>query len=384
MVRRMRTCCLCKKSYISASGETDSCPSCQQKLQKGKEHINPYKKKKLPSDIEGATPIPINKHTRNLSEFQSPPKDLPCTNQIQDAPNDPIKTSLVDENHSNNNNNEKQRMNDENGSQSNSIAEDMKSNEKAPTYCLSDSRYVCIVCGSSLAHITSGIQGKLNHIKRCAKKNSVTLQDIKSVPKEADHPTTPPNNNSTVLNATDKSPLAMNDENNLDKHKDNENTIIDLISSDEEDGNDGCDAFTSIGAKESLHDREAQSMEAESKSNTTNSMRLSSVSTPIQPISSKTSAHKQNDTLMQPSLTNFFKTPIKSINNVLLEGAKKLALAKKTNTAGDSSSNDRSTKKRHWSRREYPKVCRILKVDTLFNVIPFQYFISIHFITILT
>ena len=37
----------------------------------------------------------------------------------------------------------------------------------------------CFVCGSSLTHITTGMKGRLNHIKRCSKKHGVSARDMR-------------------------------------------------------------------------------------------------------------------------------------------------------------------------------------------------------------
>jgi hypothetical protein len=37
----------------------------------------------------------------------------------------------------------------------------------------------CFVCGTSLAHITTGMKGRLNHVKRCSKNHGVTARDVR-------------------------------------------------------------------------------------------------------------------------------------------------------------------------------------------------------------
>lgn len=37
----------------------------------------------------------------------------------------------------------------------------------------------CFVCGVSLTHITTGMKGRLNHVKRCSKKHGVTARDVR-------------------------------------------------------------------------------------------------------------------------------------------------------------------------------------------------------------
>jgi hypothetical protein len=37
----------------------------------------------------------------------------------------------------------------------------------------------CFVCGQSLTHITTGMKGRLNHVKRCSKKHGVTARDVR-------------------------------------------------------------------------------------------------------------------------------------------------------------------------------------------------------------
>jgi DNA cross-link repair 1A protein len=42
-----------------------------------------------------------------------------------------------------------------------------------------DDMSTCFVCGSSLTHITTGMKGRLNHVKRCSKKHGVTARDVR-------------------------------------------------------------------------------------------------------------------------------------------------------------------------------------------------------------
>ena len=46
-----------------------------------------------------------------------------------------------------------------------------------PASALSDD--ICFICGSDLKNISTGLKGRLNHLKRCSKKHGVSARDVK-------------------------------------------------------------------------------------------------------------------------------------------------------------------------------------------------------------
>jgi len=113
---------------------------------------------------------------------------------------------------------------------------------------LNNPSYSCVVCGKSLRHINS-VQGRLNHLKRCSKKNNLQAKDVK-------------------------------------EHDD----LLDLT-----------------------HFKSAQHHDWHGKASEELDLACASATDPAMPTST------------QSKLTTFFQKPIKSVNKVLLAGAKRLA-----------------------------------------------------------
>ena len=150
-----------------------------------------------------------------------------------------------------------------------------------PTKALSDD--ACFICGSDLKNLSTGLKGRLNHLKRCAKKYGVSARDVKL------------NDDSElfVVGGYAK-PAANDDDNSFLAQEWHEDAATDLALANHDQGS----SF--------IHDENIanQKMPATTKSAT-----------------------------KQTTMGNFFKMPVRSLNNVLLAGAKRVAKSTELLTA---------------------------------------------------
>lgn len=294
MVRTIQNCSTCHRSYVSATGDSALCLSCRitdAAKTKDQERTSFMIKSSCKSEEKSnENACKESKSLRSLEDvvdFTKPSKKQRVLN---------LPTRAIEE---------------------------KATKEKKVKYCLSDPRYECIICGSLLVHITSGIEGKLNHINRCAKKHSVSLKDIQMFKTSETQDSVEKISSLTEgerKSSDNTMPSQIQDNSHLRRIE-----VIDLLSSDDE------------SEKQYLALNES----------TAKTDQLTSEQTPSHcPV-------KKNST--QPVLTNFFKAPVKSINNVLLEGAKKLAWAAKNKPTSNSTVTKNSYKKRQWNNRDYSK-----------------------------
>ena len=334
MVRRMRSCSTCKRPYISASNLTESCIKCREASKNSRSDTEGKEKNNISS------PPGVDSHVRVTlisGIVQEKPKAIVQNeNKHLNITNNPIpidatsfSSSCEGETFSNNFQPRKKirldldlrteevPMNDA----KKPVESNMTTSTKAA--CLSDPNYVCIVCGCSLSHLKSGIEGKLNHLKRCAKKNSISLRDLR---------------NFSV--GDDPYLIASNIEDSKKEKMGSKptNDIIDLISSDDDDN----------------HEDQVN----ENISFVSNMKNNGDTNDKFKDDKDHSTSFHASSTSKQASLTKFFTTPVKSINSVLLEGAKKIAeLSKKSSIPPNSRfNNNSSTRKRQWNQRNYSKV----------------------------
>lgn len=184
-----------------------------------------------------------------------------------------------------------------------SISTDNDCVTEFPTKVLSDD--ACFICGSDLKkkNLSTGLKGRLNHLKRCAKKYGVSARDVKL------------NDDSELFVAEDTAKPAENDNDNsvaLEWHEDAA-TDLALANRDQRNGFFGENVAN-------------QKVPATTKSAT-----------------------------KQTTVGIFFKMPVRSLNNVLLAGAKRMAKTTELLTANKdvNASNGRNQKRK---RIEYSKV----------------------------
>ena len=156
-----------------------------------------------------------------------------------------------------------------------------------------DSENICFICGSSFARITSGLNGRLQHIKRCAKKYGVTARDIRINDDDDAFTTT----NDAI---TAQPPKTVN--NNADKDK-KPAAVLNPYATKQKPADLKWDG----DAGEDLKLASA-----------------TSAPTPIYGKAPATAAAAAGVT-KQTALTTFFKAPLRSLNNVLLASAKRVA-----------------------------------------------------------
>jgi DNA cross-link repair 1A protein len=155
---------------------------------------------------------------------------------------------------------------------------------------LQNPAYECLVCGKSLTHIQS-VQGRLNHLKRCSKKNHVQAKDIKEYDDMQDLSSSPQQPALSVASATPSCSTISGRSSHVPLHA------------------------------SSWHGRAAEDLHLAGEADYPDDVNTGSGS--IAPSFSNSTA--TTSTTAQSKLTSFFQRPIKSLNKVLLAGAKRLA-----------------------------------------------------------
>jgi len=170
-----------------------------------------------------------------------------------------------------------------------------------PPAALSDN--ACFICGSNLKNLSTGLKGRLNHLKRCSKKHGVTARDVKLnddseifVPPEHDERATSAsaNNNDNSWHAGAATDLAL--------------------------ANHGCKGG---GHKENKANRKQAATKSASK---------------------------------QTTMGNFFQMPVRSLNNALLAGARRMSKSTELLIAKKSSSDNNGPKGGKRKRVDYSQV----------------------------
>jgi len=161
---------------------------------------------------------------------------------------------------------------------------------------------ICFICGASLKGISTGIRGRINHLKRCAKKYGLTAQDLK-----------------------------QNDDNELFISDNCANVPIDLTSAHDDRNLMESDCF-----KGKWHgNSETDLLLAE----------------PLKNVDSKNNGCAISETPKQSSMKHFFPCSKKSLENVLMTGARNLA---KTSKIISSKNNVvQKSKRSFWGKRKY-------------------------------
>lgn len=168
-----------------------------------------------------------------------------------------------------------------------------------PPTALSDD--ACFICGSDLKNLSTGLKGRLNHLKRCSKKHGVTARDVKL-------------NDDSELFVSDAKPAATESDlgNNKEWHA---GAATDL-------------ALANHGGANKRH-----------KENVIN-----------QKLPASKSATKQT------TMGNFFQMPVRSLNNVLLAGARRMAKSTELLTAKKSAGGNNASNGGKRKRVDYSKV----------------------------
>lgn len=197
--------------------------------------------------------------------------------------------------------------------QEESVSTDNDTMTEFPTNVLSDD--ACFICGSDLKNLSTGLKGRLGHLKRCAKKYGVSARDVKL------------NDDSELFVAEDTAKPAENDNDNSSTQEWHEDAATDLSLANHEQGNS------------LIHDENIanQTVPAATKSAT-----------------------------KQTTMGNFFQMPVRSLNNVLLAGAKRMAkstelLTANKNTNGSNGINQKR-KRIDYSKVQYGRLPLLLTV----------------------
>ncbi len=69
------------------------------------------------------------------------------------------------------------KLNDTSPSENDELTKPQESSKQMPFSIGNDK--ICFICGASLANIKNGLKGRINHIKRCSKRNGVTGREVK-------------------------------------------------------------------------------------------------------------------------------------------------------------------------------------------------------------
>eukprot|EP00797_Seminavis_robusta_P014567 Sro21_g014560.1 cross-link repair 1A protein (670) ;mRNA; r:41431-43440 len=185
---------------------------------------------------------------------------------------------------------------------------------------------VCIICGSSFDRITTGFQGRLNHIKRCAKKHGVQAQDMK-----LNH-----DDNDDLQDNCKKAPAKINPYAKQTSNNSDNNNTTETYNNTQHTWHAGADRDLQL---------------ATGTFTTSTSTNTKSNKTP--------SAAPAAAASKQTSLTSYFKAPLRSLNNVLLASAKNAAKTSKLNKQQkqqqQQTANNNSKKARWNSRQNYVK-----------------------------
>ena len=200
------------------------------------------------------------------------------------------------------------------------LAVTTKTKESPPPATISaknanESEEMCFICGSSFDRITSGLTGRLQHIKRCAKKYGVTARDVRINDDDDAFTTT----NASTDDARRKMPPPCNAEN--------------------DDTNKKPAAITNPYATKNM-----QRANLKWHGDAEEDLKYASATSAPTPTYGQTSGTVvpplQGGATKQTALKQFFTAPLRSLNSVLVANAKRVAkTADILNAAGKLLSN---------------------------------------------
>jgi hypothetical protein len=181
-----------------------------------------------------------------------------------------------------------------------------------PPTALSDT--VCFICGYELKNLSTGLKGRLNHLKRCSKKHGVSARDVK-----------------------------LNDDSELFVEK--PATASETATNDNNLNTDENDSWHDDAAIDLALATHCESSAARQKENVANQKQ------PAKPASKQT------------TMGNFFQIPVRSLNNVLLAGARRMAKTTELLSAPTKSGDAKASKGGFQKRKDYSKVRSLLTGD---------------------
>jgi hypothetical protein len=200
--------------------------------------------------------------------------------------------------------------------------DDDDSNDEIPVFppsALGDN--ICFICGADFSNLSTGLKGRSNHLKRCSKKHGVSARDIKLNDDAEDFVTEPA---AAASSTNDNNPYVRKDDT---WHA---GADVDLALASHIDITDAC------------------------------------VNTPM-PLRKQT------------TISNFFQMPVRSLNNVLLAGARRVAKSANMLSARTNSKDTKAARRGGFQKRkrvDYSKLsCPMYKMisGTDFVVDGFMY-----------
>ena len=210
---------------------------------------------------------------------------------------------------------------------------------------------ICFICGSSFSRITSGLKGRLNHIKRCAKKHGVTAHEIR-VNDDSDAFTT----QQVAAHSTSTSMTKTNSGN--ENNKKSAAGIVNPYLKTPDQNN------YKVSEVPKWHADAAQDLSL-ADATTVDTMPVVASYSVGQKGDNKPAVSQKTK---QTSLTNFIQAPLRSLNNVLLTNAKRIAKTGEINTNKKQQQQQQGTgsngKRGRWGRQrqEYAKVRQWLRL----------------------
>jgi hypothetical protein len=211
---------------------------------------------------------------------------------------------------------------------------------------------ICFICGSSFSRITSGLKGRLNHIKRCAKKHGVTAHEIR-LNDDSDAFT---KQQQEDADSTSTSLTKTNSENENSK-KYAAGIVNPYLKTPDQNNNN-------VSEVPKWHADAAQDLSL-ADATTVDTMPVIASSSVGPKGVNKTAVPQKTK---QTSLTNFIQAPLRSLNNVLLTSAKRNAKTGEINASKKQQQQQQGTgsngKRGRWGRKrqEYAKVRQRLRL----------------------
>lgn len=202
-----------------------------------------------------------------------------------------------------------------------------------------DDENSCFICGSSFARITSGLNGRLQHIKRCAKKHNITARDIRMNDDDEAFvsATTETDVSEKTAAQTNKSTSGSLGEHENDSHKKPAAAVVNPYRKWHGDAEEDLKLASAISAP-------------------TPTLGMSAI------VPAAAAQQQPGNTTKQTALTNFFKAPMRSLNNVLVSNAKRVAKTVGLNAqprakAPGNQQGAKGKKRGGWGARRDPKKC---------------------------
>lgn len=189
--------------------------------------------------------------------------------------------------------------------------DDKETATEFPSRALSDD--ACFICGSNLKNLTTGLKGRLNHLKRCSKKHGVTARDMK-----------------------------LNDDSEL------------FVSNQDDTNDTNSDWHAGAATDLALANHDSNVLYKENAMN-----------------------HKPPAATKQTTMGNFFQMPVRSLNNVLLAGARRVAkstelLKTKKDSGGSNASKGGKRKRLDYSKVLYYALLQRILNSTITDTRPFS------------